>query len=333
MRACGPAATEPLRVHGRPIDGTRKPWPVAAALLHLLRASPAQADCYHENPSSSPSRHRPHERTMTRCGAPMPFLFQRRRGAGRWVISPQTVPRRLKRLCVELAGQHPAFATTPSRGTTSTGSLPPGWSTAACPPHRRRAVWPSQRPNHHPRLRRRVQQRRRRPLRRVPRPAAPAATRRRIPRRHPGRVDEFDEHFGKRKGRARHCGAPNGTPASTSTPASAAQSCMSTPRCSPASTSWKPTCSPVAGAPRQKAGPARSRAATAPSPSWLQARGHPRSHPTAAAGLSIQQLSRGGQPELPRPGQRRPGEGQHDRPRMARLSVISSGRDRPELGR
>jgi hypothetical protein len=197
----------------------------------------------------------------------MPFLFQRRRGAGRWVISPQTVPRRLKRLCVELAGQHPAFAATPSRRTTSTGSLPPGWSTAACPPHRRRAAWPSQRPNHHPRLRRRVQQRRRRPLCRVPRPAAPAATRRRIPRRHPGRVGRVRRALRQAQGRARHCGAPNGTPASTSTPASAAQSCASTPRCSPASTSWKPTCSPVAGAPRQKAGPARSRAATALSPS------------------------------------------------------------------
>jgi len=83
--------------------------PMSAELFHVIASVIRRHTC---QGTTVPllSRFDPHDKVWS---APMPFLFQRRRGTGRSVISPQTVLQRLKRLCAELASQHPAFATTP----------------------------------------------------------------------------------------------------------------------------------------------------------------------------------------------------------------------------
>ena len=55
----------------------------------------------------------------------------------------------------------------------------------------------------------------------------------RVPRPPPDEWTEFEEHFDKRKVELGSCARPYGTRATTSTPASAARCCRSTPRCCP----------------------------------------------------------------------------------------------------
>jgi len=83
--------------------------PMSAELFHVI-ASVIRRHTHDGVTVPLLSRFDPHDKVWS---APMPFLFQRRRGTGRSVIAPQTVLQRLKRLCAELASQHPAFATTP----------------------------------------------------------------------------------------------------------------------------------------------------------------------------------------------------------------------------
>lgn len=76
------------------------------------------------------TRYDTHERITSQ---PQPFLFQRRIGQRREVISPNSVTMRLRRLCADLAEQDTRFAAHFSPHDCSGASSPPNWSTADSP--------------------------------------------------------------------------------------------------------------------------------------------------------------------------------------------------------
>ncbi|MFD0430565.1 tyrosine-type recombinase/integrase [Streptomyces zhihengii] len=192
----------------------------------------------------------------------MPFLFQRQLGTRHDVVSPTTVQLMIRRSCEEIAETNPAFAGTKFtphdfRRLFATdivnGGLPIHIGAALLGHLNLQttqgyvAVFAEDIVKHYQEFLNH---------RRTLRPEDEYVD---VNREE---WDEFEEHFDKRKVELGNCARPYGSPASTSTHASDAQCCRSTPRCCRGWPRSRRTWSSAASAHRRNNGSARSKAST-----------------------------------------------------------------------
>lgn len=237
--------------------------PMSAELFHGI-ASVIRRHTRHGRSIPLVSRYDNHDKVWS---APMPFLFQRQNGSAPAAFSMAAIQQMIIRRGQALAETHPAFRDLGSPRTTFAGSSSPSSLTAGCPSTSGRlcSAISTSRPHA---------------------ATSPSSTKTwsvttRTTSTSGARLDPL-ANTGTRRSRSGTSSrststtgrsnsvpadAPTERPASTNTPASAAPCCTSIPRCCPASRNWKPTYSTAERALKPRAGSARSKALTSPSPS------------------------------------------------------------------